>query len=171
MMSWAIISDVDINSEVIRWAGAPRFTVWGVYRVFSLRHYQGELELTGMECHNNSIPTLEEIDQQTSLLSINKNFKLLSILNCPYISTDIKTAPLSRIDDGTNDITLITSEKSRLQLARSLIAIDDGDYFNKDGTVNQGMGLQYFKAKEWRINPARKGPVPENLNFRLPEGT
>ena len=57
MLAWAIISDCDINSEVIRWAGPPRFTLWGVYRVFALRHYEGEFEYTGMECLNNTIPS------------------------------------------------------------------------------------------------------------------
>jgi hypothetical protein len=39
MMGWAIISDCDINSEVIRCVGPPRFTIWGVYRVLALRNY------------------------------------------------------------------------------------------------------------------------------------
>lgn len=42
MMAWAVISDCDINSEVIRWAGHSRFTLWGIYRVASIRHYPGE---------------------------------------------------------------------------------------------------------------------------------
>lgn len=41
MMSWAIISDADINSEFMRWMGNPRFTIWGAYRIVNLRQYQG----------------------------------------------------------------------------------------------------------------------------------
>ena len=43
MLAWAIISDCDINSEVIRWVGPARFTLWGVWRVLALRHYPGLL--------------------------------------------------------------------------------------------------------------------------------
>jgi len=43
LMAWAVVSDCDINSEVIRCCGPPRFTVWGVYRVLSVRHYAGDL--------------------------------------------------------------------------------------------------------------------------------
>jgi hypothetical protein len=41
-------------------------------------------------------------------------FKILSIYNTPYISTAMKAAPMSRIDDGCNDIALMTADKSRI---------------------------------------------------------
>lgn len=46
-LAWAIISDCDINSEVIRCVGSPRFTIWGVYRILALRHYGGQLSFRG----------------------------------------------------------------------------------------------------------------------------
>ena len=36
-LSWAIFSDIDINSEAIRCCGYNRFLVWGVYRVIFAR--------------------------------------------------------------------------------------------------------------------------------------
>lgn len=44
---WGILADCDINSEVIRWAGSARFTIWGVYRVLCTRTYRGSLFYTG----------------------------------------------------------------------------------------------------------------------------
>ena len=38
-LTWCIISDIDINSEVLRWMGSTRFTIYGVYRLMSVRHY------------------------------------------------------------------------------------------------------------------------------------
>lgn len=32
-ITWAIVADADINSEVVRWIGPARFTLWGVYRI------------------------------------------------------------------------------------------------------------------------------------------
>lgn len=49
MLGWAIISDCDINSEVIRWIGPARFTIWGVYRVLFLRHYPAKLTIKGFK--------------------------------------------------------------------------------------------------------------------------
>ena len=38
-LTWCIISDIDINSEILRWMGSTRFTIYGVYRLMSVRHY------------------------------------------------------------------------------------------------------------------------------------
>ena len=48
-LTWAIISDIDINSEVIRCIGSARFTLWAIYRAAFERTYEGNLKLFGME--------------------------------------------------------------------------------------------------------------------------
>ena len=107
MMSWAIISDSDINSEVIRWIGSPRFTIWGVYRIISLRHYPGELSYTGVtQIQRQQDAKVEEIQE---IRHPQESFKFLSIYNCPWIGSTFNAAPLSKIDDGTNDIMLMDS--------------------------------------------------------------
>jgi len=65
MLAWAIISDCDINSEVIRCVGPPRFTLWGIYRVLSLRHYPGAIEYLGEKTVSNNFLTLEGIENYT----------------------------------------------------------------------------------------------------------
>jgi sphingosine kinase len=44
---WAVLADIDINSEVIRWMGSPRFTVWGTYRTLCRKIYRGSLYFSG----------------------------------------------------------------------------------------------------------------------------
>lgn len=46
-LTWAFVSDVDINSESLRCLGAARFEVYGLYRLLNIRHYGGELTFTG----------------------------------------------------------------------------------------------------------------------------
>ena len=46
-LSWAVIADCDINSEVLRCLGKPRFTIWGVFRVFCKRLYRASLNFSG----------------------------------------------------------------------------------------------------------------------------
>ena len=41
MLSWAFISDCDLNSEVFRCLGQARFTIWGLYRILNVRSYPG----------------------------------------------------------------------------------------------------------------------------------
>lgn len=79
-------------------------------------------------------------------------------------------APMSKINDGTNDITILTSDKSRFQFAKLLILQDDGDYFDgpnsrNPGQVSPSMGVEYFKASEWSLEPARKGQIPEDCDY------
>ena len=46
---WGVLADCDINSECIRWMGSPRFTVWGVYRVFFRKIYEGSICYKGIQ--------------------------------------------------------------------------------------------------------------------------
>lgn len=46
-LSWAFISDVDINSEKCRCIGSKRFTLWGLYRILFVNHYRGTLGFNG----------------------------------------------------------------------------------------------------------------------------
>ena len=140
MMAWAIISDCDINSEVIRCCGPPRFTMWGVYRVMALRHYPGEFNYVGQNCKLNHIESCNNIAEYKKAWMAT-NFKIMCVYNAPWIAQKFNAAPLSTIDDGANDITIMTQDQSRLQLARALIAIDNGDYFTKGGEINRGLGF------------------------------
>lgn len=162
-MTWAIISDCDINSEVIRWVGPPRFILWGVYRVLSVRHYPGEFTYKGFKA------TSKHEDFESRELSEKRvgevGYKVFNVLNTPWIGEGMHLMPLSKIDDGMNDIMVQTMDKSRWQLTQVLLENDKGNYFNKDGSVKDGMGVDYLKCTEWELKPTRKGPVPENLNY------
>ena len=42
-LSWGVISDIDIESEVFRWMGGARFTVQALVRVMAPRVYSGKV--------------------------------------------------------------------------------------------------------------------------------
>lgn len=42
-LAWAVIADCDINSELIRCIGKPRFTLWGIFRVLVKKNYRASL--------------------------------------------------------------------------------------------------------------------------------
>lgn len=60
-LTWCIISDIDINSEVLRWMGSTRFTIYGVYRLMRVRHYQGKLLYNGKKIESNKSEDVVEI--------------------------------------------------------------------------------------------------------------
>jgi len=47
--AWAVIADIDINSETIRWMGFARMTLWGIFRVVFKKLYRGHLWYRGMK--------------------------------------------------------------------------------------------------------------------------
>ena len=104
-------------------------------------------------------------------ITFSDTWKLLSILNARWVSTSVGIAPMLKCDDGTNDIVLLPHRSSRVQLAKLAIKQDNGDYFNKNGDVTANIGMEYLKVTEWEVKPSRKGPVPANLKYKLPEGT
>ena len=42
-VGWGLLSDIDIESERLRFLGEPRFTVWSLLRTMNLRSYKGRL--------------------------------------------------------------------------------------------------------------------------------
>jgi sphingosine kinase len=58
---WGVIADCDINSEVLRWMGSARFTVWGAYRVLCPVNYLGSIIFTGQKVGNKQdVDNLDE---------------------------------------------------------------------------------------------------------------
>jgi diacylglycerol kinase family enzyme len=119
-IAWAVIADCDINSEFIRCVGTARFTLWGIFRVFCKKNYHGSLNYTGYKVTNelefspesrtDISPELPEINEvPVSHLNLpdqynNCNFSHVIIQNTPFIGSSIKSCPLSRMDDGMNDV-------------------------------------------------------------------
>lgn len=75
-LTWAIISDIDLESEVLRWMGSPRLTTWGVWRVLKLRKYGCKFSYNGEEVSNKEDTADKlgiEMDEQSELKSIMNN--------------------------------------------------------------------------------------------------
>lgn len=107
--AWAIIGDCDINSEAIRWAGSIRFTLWGVMRVLFMQRYMGCFNFNGFYVKNKKdIPENDLIPVEMPVLqkhAVTNNWFLHFFAgNTPWISSDMHYLPLSRLNDGMNDI-------------------------------------------------------------------
>lgn len=73
--TWALISDIDIESEVIHWLGPLRFDIWAVYRVLFLRRYKAKLSYKPatsgfVNDQNNNILQQEQQLQQRPIPAI-----------------------------------------------------------------------------------------------------
>lgn len=102
-----MIADCDINSEVIRSLGSARFTIWGVYRCLNMQKYPGSVHFLGRFIRNRDqvlnqyqvdVPDEEQISMD------NLQFLHFVAQNTPFVSYEIQSAPLSKINDGHNDL-------------------------------------------------------------------
>ena len=112
-LTWAIIADIDINSESLRCCGSFRYDLYGAYRSLCPKKYNGVLRFRGHASHLsqaiNVLKTEEitSVDLGDSIMDWEMRdgpFTFLTILNVPWIDLKIKMAPLAEINDGLNDI-------------------------------------------------------------------
>lgn len=58
---WAVLADIDINSEVLRCLGSPRFTLWGIYRTLCRKSYRGSVYFSGQSViHRDEVSKVSE---------------------------------------------------------------------------------------------------------------
>ena len=86
-------------------------------------------------------------------------------MNMPWAATKVYAAPLSKPNDGVNDI--ITSRRQQgagnCSLMSLLLAIEKGEYFNEQtGALLPSNLINYHKSDEWVLDPHLKGPHPEH---------
>lgn len=76
------------------------------------------------------------------------------VCNGPFPDSRMKVAPRSKINDGMMDILTVKGNSNRrINLTRQLLNQDTGHYFNKDGELRQGLGLEYTKTDFFRFIP------------------
>jgi hypothetical protein len=72
----------------------------------------------------------------------------------------LNTGPLSKINDGYNEIIIQPATEGRINLTKVLLDQDNGNYFNANGVIRPGLGITYMKTRAWRLDPLVKGPRP-----------
>jgi hypothetical protein len=146
---WALIADVDLESEKIRWAGPLRFILMAIIRVIHLRRYRGTLQLwkdskstdtpeASAASHTSTRPLLpcmtrvgeagsdggqwRTVDDQT--------FCYFMAMNAPWCASDVLPAPRARLCDGLLDVVWI-ARGTRMQVLRFLLDTESGQYIHE----------------------------------------
>lgn len=124
---WALIADVDIESDRIRWAGSARFTLWALLRILRLRRYRAKLSFppdsgddidktVGRESAYLAAASFESNLRYSHIDSADKVpaewkstqalFTYFMAFNVPFCSTDYLVSENARLNDG--QLTLVT---------------------------------------------------------------
>jgi sphingosine kinase len=146
MLSWGVVSDIDIHSETLRFLGEVRLTIYGVYYALATRIYRGKLKLKLLSDPRSAGPPVTTIQDQEILskISINKllpndkilednwiemdsEFSLLCILQSSHLATNVHFGPGIRLNDGVFTV-YIGHNLSRLSLINILLSADSGGH-------------------------------------------
>jgi sphingosine kinase len=98
--SWGFISDVDLESEVIRCLGALRNDVWGVWRVLNLRTYKAKFSyLPPSSTPVDVLPPLSE-PLPSDWVTIDDDFIVFWACQVSHAGYNLHNSPLSELQDG-----------------------------------------------------------------------
>jgi sphingosine kinase len=170
-LGWGIISDVDIESERLRFLGSLRTDIYALMRIWNLRHYPGRFsyipatdELTAAdecqefkECSSAFFDAEKNIPETPSSLkmsepsgeqwrAIEDDFVLCWAMNIRYATHDIQAAPNAHLSDGNLDVILVRRGISKFNLLSAFLKSAQGEHISLPG-------IEYYKVRGFRLEP------------------
>lgn len=173
-IEWALIADVDSESEKYRFLGGLRFAVGAVKRILKLRIYPGRISflpsgefklkdsriklLQSVQPSSSTSPSFDTCKTKLKYLkpfnevlpqdwfTIEENFIFVLIVNLPLIAKDFNASPNSKFDDGQLLLIFIREGISKLELLKLFDDTETGVYLNNPK-------VEYIPVKAFRIEP------------------
>lgn len=102
-IAWAFVTDVDFESEKLRWAGETRIDLWAAWRLISKRSYKAKLWYLNEP--NPSLDQTKALLDSTSLpdgwkAAEETDFFFFIAISPPWVSSDFLVAPQATLNDG-----------------------------------------------------------------------
>ncbi|MEL6494877.1 MAG: diacylglycerol kinase family protein [Cyanobacteria bacterium J06623_7] len=139
-LAWGLISDVDIESEKLKFLGAYRFDLYALILMSLLRDYRGRFTyLPHPDCQHFQA---DKADWQT----IEADFIFLWGMNTPWAAHDMNVTPKARLNDGAIDVLVMRRGTSRLELLQALIKCGKGQHLDLPH-------MEYYKVRAFKLKP------------------
>jgi sphingosine kinase len=173
-LEWALIADIDSESENYRFLGGLRFTVGAIKRVLKLRIYPGRLSFLPVgefKLKDNRIKLLQNVQPSSSTspsfdtcktkfkylkpfneilpldwFTIEDNFIFVLIVNLPLIAKDFNASPNSKFDDAQLLLIFIREGITKIELLKLFGDTETGAYLNSPK-------VECIPIKAFRIEP------------------
>lgn len=134
-LSWGLVSDVDIESDGLRFLGALKNDVYALIRIIFLRIYPGKISFV-----------LHESQEPDSWQVLEGDFVLFWAMNVPWATYNLQPAPKACLNDGAIDLIIIRRGISKLQLIRAFLQAADGSHISLPN-------VEYYKVQRFRLDP------------------
>ncbi|ODM99925.1 Sphingosine kinase 1 [Orchesella cincta] len=135
-VGWGLLSDIDIESEVLRAVGEVRFVIWSFVRLAKFRRYNAELSYIPNDA-SGSI---------NSRVIINDEFVSVYSTCQSHIGSDMLFAKDAKPFDNTLHLTILPSSTGRFAAANFLFKLLRG--YGQHTEVDP---VKYVKVKEFTI--------------------
>ncbi len=143
-LSWAIASDVDIESERLRFLGYLRTEIYALMRIINLRSYKGRFSFLPHSDWKNPSNQSKEWDGEWQV--IEDEFLLFWAMNAAWANHSMKPAPYAQLADGAMDVLLVRRGASRLDLLSAFLRCAKGEHIFLPC-------MEYYKVRCFRLEP------------------
>lgn len=142
-LAWGLISDVDIESEKLKFLGALRFDLYALMLLSSLRTYRGKFSfIPHAEC---KLPP-GQTSQQGEWRIIEADFIFLWAMNTAWAAHDMNVTPHAQLNDGAMDVLIMRQGTSRWEILTALLRCGKGQHLDLPH-------LEYYKVRAFRLEP------------------
>lgn len=143
-LSWGLVSDVDIESEKLRFLGSLRFDLYALLRVSFLRTYRGRFSFVPHP--DGNYPLTKVTQQNDEWQVIEDDFILFWAMNATWAAHDLKVAPHAKFSDGAMDVLLIRKGASRKQVLSAFLRCATGEHISLPY-------VEYYKVRRFHLEP------------------
>ncbi len=130
-ISLGFISDLDINTEVLRWMGSFRYNIGAIIGLYYMQTYSAEIKYLKIDS--------DEWDK------INGEFLMVWACNLSHPSYDVFVSDAIKFDDGFHHLAIIKDDITRWEMLWLLLSMDTGKMLEHPKVT-------YVKTKEYKIN-------------------
>ena len=140
-LAWGLISDVDIESEKIRFFGALRFDLYALFLMCVKRTYKGRFSfVTHPDCQ------LWMKNSDLSCQVIEDDFVFIWAMNTPWAAHDMNVTPHAKLNDGAIDVLIMRQGTPRLEILQALLLCGRGKHLHLPH-------LEYYKVSSFKLEP------------------
>ena len=139
-LSFGVISNIDLDSEGLRWMGETRFTLWGVYEMLRNQTYPAKVwikpasSLQDMTVTDEmlELPPLDvPLSHEEGWRCLEDSYSFVWVLVTSHSSSSVYSAPTLTLTDGEMMVVLLKDE-GRMTMTEVLLGLDNGDHVNND---------------------------------------
>ena len=142
-LAWGLISDVDIESEKLKFLGALRFDLYALILISLLRTYKGRFSFIPHPDFklNRDCSTPREKWQV-----IEDEFIFIWAMNTAWAAHDMNVTPYAQLNDGAMDVLIMRKGTPRWEILQALLRCGKGEHLDLPH-------MEYYKVRAFRLEP------------------